>query len=181
MEKVGTDGVITVEEARSLETSLDIVEGMQFDNGYLSPYFVTDSDRMYVELENPYILLTSRKISSMKEIIGVLEKIAEQSRPLLIIAEDVDGEALSTLVLNKIRGALNVVAVKAPAFGDRRLAILEDIAILTGGIVLSEEKGMKLEEADIDDLGMSRRVKVTRDKTIIVDGNGKIKKTRKRI
>lgn len=172
MEKVGTDGVITVEEARSLETSLEIVEGMQFDNGYLSPYFVTDSDRMYVELENPYILLTSRKISSMKEIIGILEKIAEQSKSLLIIADDVDGEALSTLVLNKIRGALNVVAVKAPAFGDRRLAILEDIAILTGGIVLSEEKGMKLEEADIDDLGMARRIKITKDKSIIVDGMG---------
>ena len=172
MEKVGTDGVITVEEARSLETSLEIVEGMQFDNGYLSPYFVTDSDRMYVELENPYILLTSRKISSMKEIIGILEKIAEQSKSLLIIADDVDGEALSTLVLNKIGGALNVVAVKAPAFGDRRLAILEDIAILTGGIVLSEEKGMKLEEADIDDLGMARRIKITKDKSIIVDGMG---------
>ena len=172
MEKVGTDGVITVEEARSLETSLDIVEGMQFDNGYLSPYFVTDSDRMYVELENPYILLTSRKITSMKEIIGILEKIAEQSKSLLIIADDVDGEALSTLVLNKIRGALNVVAVKAPAFGDRRLAILEDIAILTGAVVLSEEKAMKLENADLDDLGMARRVKVTKDKSIIVDGMG---------
>ncbi|WP_064612244.1 chaperonin GroEL [Streptobacillus moniliformis] len=181
MKTVGENGVITVEEAKSLETSMEVVEGMQFDNGYLSPYMVTDTERMSVELENPYILLTSRKINSMKEILGLLEKVVESSKPLLIIADDIEGEALSTLVLNKIRGALNVVVVKAPAFGDRRLAMLEDIAILTGAIVISEEKAMKLEEADLDDLGMARRVKVTKDKTIIVDGMGNELERKERI
>lgn len=172
MKVVGENGVITVEEARSLDTSMEIVEGMKFENGYLSPYMVTDSDRMSAELENPYILITSKKISSMKEIIGILEKVVENSRPLLIIAEDIEGEALSTLVLNKIRGTLNVVAVKAPAFGDRRVAMLEDIAILTGAIVMSEEKGLKLEDTDLDDLGSARRVRVTKESTVIVDGKG---------
>ncbi|CAM3065460.1 chaperonin GroEL [Streptobacillus felis] len=181
MKIVGDNGVITVEEARSLDTTMEVVEGMQFDNGYLSPYMVTDTERMTVELENPYILLTSRKINSMKEILGLLEKVVESSRPLLIIADDIEGEALSTLVLNKIRGALNVVVVKAPAFGDRRLAMLEDIAILTGAIVISEEKAMKLEEADIDDLGSSRKIKVTKDKTIIVDGLGNTLEREERI
>ena len=173
MEKVGESGVITVEEARSLDTTLEVVEGMQFDNGYLSPYMVSDSERMVVEMDNPFILITDKKISNMKELLPVLEKTVETGRPMLIIAEDVEGEALATLVVNKLRGTLNVAAVKAPAFGDRRKAILEDIAILTGGEVISEEKGMKLEEATIQQLGKAKTVKVTKDLTVIVDGGGK--------
>lgn len=172
MEKVGETGVITVEEAKSLETTLDVVEGMQFDKGYVSPYMVTDTERMTAELENPFILLTDKKISTMKELLPLLEQTVQMSRPVLIIADDIDGEALTTLVINKLRGTLNVVAVKAPAFGDRRKAILEDIAILTGGEVISEEKGMKLEEATVNQLGRAKTVKVTKDLTVIVDGMG---------
>ena len=172
MEKVGEEGVITVEEARSLDTTLEVVEGMQFDNGYLSPYMVSDSERMVVEMDNPYILITDKKISNMKELLPVLEKTVETNRPMLIIAEDVEGEALATLVVNKLRGTLNVAAVKAPAFGDRRKAMLQDIAILTGGEVISEEKGIKLEEADITFLGQAKKVRITKDNTVIVDGMG---------
>ena len=172
MEKVGEEGVITVEEARSLDTTLEVVEGMQFDNGYLSPYMVSDSERMVVEMDNPYILITDKKISNMKELLPVLEKTVETNRPMLIIAEDVEGEALATLVVNKLRGTLNVAAVKAPAFGDRRKAMLQDIAILTGGEVISEEKGIKLEEADIALLGQAKKVRITKDNTVIVDGMG---------
>ena len=172
MEKVGEEGVITVEEARSLDTTLEVVEGMQFDNGYLSPYMVSDSERMVVEMDNPYILIIDKKISNMKELLPVLEKTVETSRPMLIIAEDVEGEALATLVVNKLRGTLNVAAVKAPAFGDRRKAMLQDIAILTGGEVISEEKGIKLEEADITFLGQAKKVRITKDNTVIVDGMG---------
>ena len=168
MEKVGETGVITVEE----ETTLEVVEGMQFDKGYVSPYMVTDSERMTAELENPFILLTDKKVSSMKELLPLLEQTVQMSRPVLIIADDIEGEALTTLVINKLRGTLNVVAVKAPAFGDRRKAILEDIAILTGGEVISEEKGMKLEEASVEQLGKAKTVKVTKDLTVIVDGAG---------
>ena len=172
MEKVGESGVITVEEARSLDTTLDVVEGMQFDNGYLSPYMVSDSERMVVEMDNPFILITDKKISNMKELLPVLEKTVETGRPILIIAEDVEGEALATLVVNKLRGTLNVAAVKAPAFGDRRKAMLQDIAILTGGEVISEEKGIKLENADISLLGQAKKVRITKDNTVIVDGLG---------
>ena len=172
MEKVGENGVITVEEAKSLDTTLEVVEGMQFDNGYLSPYMVSDAERMVSELDNPFILITDKKVSSMKELLPVLEKTVETGRPLVIIAEDVEGEALATLVVNKLRGTLNVVAVKAPAFGDRRKAMLEDIAVLTGGEVISEEKGIKLENADIAFLGQAKKVKVTKDHTVIVDGAG---------
>lgn len=172
IEKVGKTGVITVEEARSLETSLDIVEGMQFDNGYLSPYMVSDTQRMVLDMENPYILLTDKKINSMKELLPLLEKVVETGRPLLIIAEDIEAEVLATLVVNKIRGSLNVAVVKAPAFGARRKEILEDIAILTGANVISEDKAMKFEDADLEDLGSSKSVKVTKDKTTIVDGKG---------
>ena len=172
MEKVGEEGVITVEEARSLDTTLEVVEGMQFDNGYLSPYMVSDAERMVVEMDNPYILITDKKISNMKELLPILEKTVETSRPMLIIAEDVEGEALATLVVNKLRGTLNVAAVKAPAFGDRRKAMLQDIAILTGGEVISEEKGIKLEEADITFLGQAKKVRITKDNTVIVDGMG---------
>ena len=172
MEKVGESGVITVEEARSLETTLEVVEGMQFDNGYLSPYMVSDSERMVVEMDNPFILITDKKISNMKELLPVLEKTVETGRPMLIIAEDVEGEALATLVVNKLRGTLNVAAVKAPAFGDRRKAMLQDIAILTGGEVISEEKGIKLENADISLLGQAKKVRITKDNTVIVDGLG---------
>jgi len=173
MAKVGETGVITVEEAKSLETTLETVEGMQFDKGYVSPYMVTDSERMTAELDNPLILLTDKKISSMKELLPLLEQTVQMSKPVLIVADDIEGEALTTLVINKLRGTLNVVAVKAPAFGDRRKAILEDIAILTGGEVISEEKGMKLEEATIQQLGKAKTVKVTKDLTVIVDGGGK--------
>lgn len=172
MEKVGETGVITVEEAKSLETTLEVVEGMQFDKGYVSPYMVTDSERMVAELDNPFILITDKKISNMKDILPILEQTVQTSRPMLIVADELEGEALTTLVINKLRGTLNVVAVKAPAFGDRRKAMLEDIAILTGGEVISEEKGLKLEETTIPQLGTAKKVKVTRDATIIVDGMG---------
>lgn len=181
MEKVGETGVITVEEAKSLETTLDVVEGMQFDKGYVSPYMVTDTERMTAEMDNPYILITDKKISNMKDLLPLLEQIVQSSRPLLIIAEDIEGEALTTLVVNKLRGTLNVVAVKAPAFGDRRKAMLEDIAILTGGEVISEEKGMKLEEADLAVLGSAKKVKVTKDETVIVSGSGEESKIEARI
>ena len=167
MEKVGESGVITVEEARSLDTTLEVVEGMQFDNGYFS-----DSERMVVEMDNPFILITDKKIANMKELLPVLEKTVETGRPMLIIAEDVEGEALATLVVNKLRGTLNVAAVKAPAFGDRRKAMLQDIAILTGGEVISEEKGIKLENTDINLLGQAKKVRITKDNTVIVDGLG---------
>lgn len=172
MEKVGETGVITVEEAKSLETTLEVVEGMQFDKGYVSPYMVTDSERMVAELDNPFILITDKKISNMKDILPILEQTVQTSRPMLIIADELEGEALTTLVINKLRGTLNVVAVKAPAFGDRRKAMLEDIAIITGGEVISEEKGMRLEETSIPQLGSAKKVKVTKDATIIVDGMG---------
>ena len=172
MEKVGKDGVITVEEAKGTETDVKTVEGMQFDRGYLSPYFTTNTEKMEAELENPYILIYDKKISSMKELLPVLEPVAQSSRPLLIIAEDVDGEALATLVVNKIRGALKVAAVKAPGFGDRRKAMLEDIATLTGGTVISEERGFKLENATIEYLGSAEKVNIDKDNTTIVNGGG---------
>jgi chaperonin GroEL len=172
MDKVGKEGVITVEEAKSMETSLETVEGMQFDRGYLSPYFVTDSERMSAEMDDPMILITDKKISAMRDLLPVLEPIAKQGRPLVIIAEDLDGEALATLVVNKLRGSLNVCAVKAPGFGDRRKAMLEDIAILTGGQVISEELGFTLENATLDMLGTAKRVVVDKDNTTIVDGAG---------
>jgi chaperonin GroEL len=173
MEKVGKDGVITVEEAKSLETTLEFVEGMQFDRGYISPYFVTNAERMEAVQEDPYILLCEKKISSMKDLLPLLEQIAKSGRPLLIIAEDVEGEALATLVVNKLRGTLQVCAVKAPGFGDRRKAMLEDIAILTGGQVVSEDLGIKLENVSLKDLGQCKRVTVDKDNTTIVDGAGK--------
>lgn len=172
MEKVGNDGVITVEEAKGTETEVKTVEGMQFDRGYLSPYFVTDSDKMEAELENPYILIYDKKISNMKELLPILEKQVQTGKPLLIIAEDIDGEALATLVVNKIRGSLKVAAVKAPGFGDRRKAMLEDIAILTGGTVISEERGHKLENTEIEDLGQAEKVTIDKDNTTIIDGAG---------
>ena len=172
MEKVGKEGVITVEEAKSSETTLDVVEGMQFDRGYLSPYFVTDPERMEVSLEDAYILLSEKKISNMKDLLPVLEAIARQQKPLLIIAEDIEGEALATLVVNKLRGTLNCAAVKAPGFGDRRKEMLKDIAILTGGQVISEELGLKLENVTITDLGQVKRVKIDKDNTTLVDGAG---------
>ena len=173
MEKVGKDGVITVEEGRSLETALDVVEGMQFDRGYLSPYFVTDSEKMTVELEDPLILLHDKKISTMKDLVPLLEESARSSKPLLIMAEDIEGEALATLVVNKIRGTLKVAAVKAPGFGDRRKAMLEDIAVLTGGKVIAEEAGMKLENTTVKDLGRAKKVVIDKDDTTIVSGDGK--------
>ncbi len=172
MEKVGKDGVITVEEAKTLETSLEVVEGMQFDRGYLSPYFVTDPERIEVVLENPIILIHEKKISSMKDLLPVLEQVARMGRPLLIIAEDVDGEALATLVVNKLRGTLSAAAVKAPGFGDRRKAMLEDIAILTGGRAITEDLGIKLENIRIEDLGQAKKVTIDKDNTTIVEGNG---------
>ena len=172
MNKVGKEGVITVEEAKSMETTLDVVEGMQFDRGYLSPYFVTDPEKMVVSLEDPYILINEKKISNMKDMLPVLEQVAKMGRPLMIIAEDVDGEALATLVVNKLRGTLNVAAVKAPGFGDRRKAMLEDIAILTGGQVVSEDLGIKLENLTLSDLGKAKRVSIDKDNTTIVDGAG---------
>ena len=181
MEKVGETGVITVEEAKSLETSLEVVEGMQFDKGYISPHMVTDPVRMEAELENPYVLITDKKISSMKDILPLLEKIVQESKPLLIIADDLEGEALTTLVINNLRGTLNVVAVKAPAFGDRRKAMLEDIAVLTGGKVVSEEMGMKLEEAGLEVLGTAKKIKITKDSTTIVDGGGEAETISERI
>jgi len=172
MEKVGNDGVITVEEAKGTETEVKTVEGMQFDRGYLSPYFVTNSDKMEAELENPYILIYDKKISNMKELLPVLEKQVQTGKPLLIIAEDLDGEALATLVVNKIRGSLKVAAVKAPGFGDRRKAMLEDIAILTGGTVISEERGYKLENAELSYLGQAEKVVVDKDNTTVINGGG---------
>ena len=172
MEKVGKDGVITIEESRGMETELEVVEGMQFDRGYLSQYMVTDNEKMVADLENPYILITDKKISHIQEILPLLESILKSSRPLLIIADDVDGEAIPTLVLNKIRGTFNVVAVKAPGFGDRRKAMLEDIAILTGGTVITEDLGLELKDATIEALGQAAKVTVDKDSTVIVEGSG---------
>src|SRR5690349_3738633 len=173
MNKVGKDGVITVEESRTMETALEVVEGMQFDRGYLSPYFVTDPERMEAVLENPLILINEKKISSMKDLLPMLEQVAKMGKPMLIIAEDVEGEALATLVVNKLRGTLNVAAVKAPGFGDRRKAMLEDIAILTGGKVISEDLGIKLENVKLEDLGRAKKVTIDKDNTTIVEGTGK--------
>ena len=173
MKKVGNEGVITVEEAKSLETELDVVEGMQFDRGYISPYFVTNADKMVVELENPYILIHEKKLSSLQPMLPLLEAVVQAGKPLLIIAEDVEGEALATLVVNKLRGGLKVAAVKAPGFGDRRKAMLEDIAILTGGTVISEDLGIKLENVTLNMLGRAKRVSIDKDNTTIVDGAGK--------
>src|SRR3954467_6216268 len=173
MDKVGKDGVITVEEAKGLETTLETVDGTQFDRGYLSPYFVTDPEKMETVLEDPYILIHDKKISSMKELLPLLEQVAQNGRPMLIIAEDVEGEALATLVVNKLRGTLKVVAVKAPGFGDRRKEMLRDIAVLTGGQVISEEIGLKLENVTLQDLGRAKRVVIDKDNTTIVDGRGK--------
>ena len=188
MEKVGKDGVITVEEAKSTETTLDVVEGMQFDRGYLSPYFITDADSMEVALEDPHILIYEKKISSMKDLLPILEKVAQMGKPMMIVAEDVEGEALATLVVNKLRGTLKVCAVKAPGFGDRRKAMLEDIATLTGGKVISEELGFKLENTVVSDLGKAKRITVDKDNTTIVEGGGstddikgRIKSIRKQI
>jgi len=172
MEKVGKEGVITVEEAKAMETTLELVEGMQFDRGYLSPYFVTDAEKMEAHLEEPYVLLHEKKISSMKDLLPILEQIAKTGKPLLIIAEDVEGEALATLVVNKLRGTLHCTAVKAPGFGDRRKAMLEDVAILTGGRVISEDLGLKLENVTLKDLGTAKRITVDKDNTTIVDGGG---------
>ncbi len=173
MEKVGKEGVITVEEAKSIETALEVVEGMQFDRGYISPYFVTDPEKMEVNLESPYILLNEKKISNMKDMLPILEQIAKTGKPLVIIAEDVEGEALATLVVNKIRGTLKCVAVKAPGFGDRRKAMLDDIAILTGGKVISEDLGIKLESITLKDMGTCKRLHIDKDNTTIIDGGGK--------
>ncbi|MDJ0810693.1 MAG: chaperonin GroEL, partial [Desulfobacterales bacterium] len=172
MNKVGKEGVITVEEAKGMETTLDVVEGMQFDRGYLSPYFVTDPEKMVASLEDPYILINEKKISNMKDLLPILEQVAKMGKPLMIIAEDVDGEALATLVVNKLRGTLQVAAVKAPGFGDRRKAMLEDIAILTGGQVVSEDLGIKLENMALSDLGKAKRINIDKDNTTVVDGAG---------
>ncbi|REE27324.1 chaperonin GroEL [Winogradskyella pacifica] len=179
--KVGKEGVITVEEAKGMETYVDVVEGMQFDRGYLSPYFVTDADKMIADLENPYILLFDKKISNLQEILPILEPVAQSGRPLLIIAEDVDGQALATLVVNKLRGGLKIAAVKAPGFGDRRKAMLEDIAILTGGVVISEERGFSLENADLTMLGTAETVTIDKDNTTIVNGAGKANDIKARV
>jgi chaperonin GroEL len=181
MEKVGKDGVITVEEAKSMSTSLDVVEGMQFDRGYISPYFVTNAERMEASVEEPFILINEKKISGMKDLLPLLEQVAKMGRPLVIIAEEVEGEALATLVVNKLRGTLNVAAVKAPGFGDRRKAMLEDIAILTGGQVISEELGLKLENIKLTDLGRAKRVTIDKDNTTIVEGYGDPKKIEGRV
>jgi chaperonin GroEL len=173
MDKVGKDGVITVEESRTMDTTLEVVDGMQFDRGYLSPYFVTDPERMEAVLDNPLILINEKKISSMKDLLPLLEQVAKMGKPMLIIAEDVEGEALATLVVNKLRGTLNIAAVKAPGFGDRRKAMLEDIAIMTGGKVISEDLGIKLESVKIEDLGRAKKITIDKDNTTIVDGNGK--------
>ncbi|MDA8975256.1 chaperonin GroEL [Akkermansiaceae bacterium] len=172
MDKVGKDGTITVEEAKGIETTLDVVEGMQFDKGYLSPYFVTDPDSMACDLENPYILINEKKVSNLKDLLPILEKVAKSGRPLLIIAEDVEGEALAALVVNKLRGTLNIAAVKAPGFGDRRKAMLEDIAILTGGRCITEDLGISLENIEIEDLGEAKRVTISKEDTVIVEGGG---------
>src|SRR3954465_6945426 len=181
MEKVGKEGVITVEEAKSAETTLDVVEGMQFDRGYLSPYFVTDPERMEASVEDAYILLSEKKISNMKDLVPVLEAIARQQKPLLIIAEDIEGEALATLVVNKLRGTLHTVAVKAPGFGDRRKEMLKDIAVLTGGQVIAEELGLKLENVTVTDLGRAKRVTIDKDNTTIVGGQGNKEKIKARL
>jgi len=181
MDKVGKDGVITVEEAKGMETELDVVEGMQFDRGYLSPYFVTNAEQMRVELEDPYILIHDKKISNMKDLLPILEKIAQMGKPLLIIAEDIEGEALATLVVNKLRGTLNIAAVKAPGFGDRRKAMLEDIAILTGGRVMSEDAGLKLENTTTADLGRCSKITIDKDNTTIVGGKGKAADVKARV
>ncbi len=181
MEKVGKDGVITVEEAKSMTTSLDVVEGMQFDRGYISPYFITDAERMEVSHEDVFILINEKKVSSMKDLLPILEQVAKMGRPLVIVAEDVEGEALATLVVNKLRGTLNVAAVKAPGFGDRRKAMLEDLAILTGGQVISEDLGLKLENIKLTDLGRAKRVTIDKDNTTIVEGHGDKKKIDARI
>ncbi|MDJ0512673.1 MAG: chaperonin GroEL [Methyloceanibacter sp.] len=181
MQKVGNDGVITVEEAKSLETELEVVEGMQFDRGYLSPYFITDADKMRVELENPYILINEAKLSNLQSILPLLEAVVQSGRPLLIVAEDVEGEALATLVVNKLRGGLKVAAVKAPGFGDRRKAMLQDIAVLTGGQVVSEDLGIKLENVTLDMLGQAKKVVITKDDTTVVDGVGKKKDIEARV
>ncbi|MFB0498421.1 MULTISPECIES: chaperonin GroEL [unclassified Mucilaginibacter] len=181
MEKVGKDGVITVEEAKGTETEVKTVEGMQFDRGYLSPYFVTNADKMEAELENPFILIYDKKISSMKELLPILEKQVQTGKPLLIIAEDLDGEALATLVVNKIRGSLKVAAVKAPGFGDRRKAMLEDIAILTGGTLISEERGYKLENADLSYLGTAEKIVIDKDNTTIINGSGSAEEIKGRV
>ncbi|HUJ99020.1 MAG TPA: chaperonin GroEL, partial [Stellaceae bacterium] len=173
MQKVGNEGVITVEEAKSLETELDVVEGMQFDRGYLSPYFVTNAEKMVCELENPFILLHEKKLSGLQAMLPVLEAVVQSGRPLLIVAEDVEGEALATLVVNKLRGGLKVAAVKAPGFGDRRKAMLEDIAILTGGQLISEDLGIKLENVTLDMLGKAKKVRVEKENTTVIDGSGK--------
>ena len=181
MGKVGNDGTITVEEAKSIETTLDVVEGMQFDKGYLSPYFVTDTDTMECHVEDPYILLFEKKISNLQELLPLLQNVAKTSRPLMIIAEDVEGEALATLVVNRIRGTLNAVAVKAPGFGDRRKAMMEDIAILCGGRVITEDLGIKLENVEMSDLGQAKRITVDKENTVIVEGGGKTKDIQGRI
>src|SRR6185437_5897110 len=173
MDKVGKDGTITVEEAKSIETTLEVVEGMQFDKGYLSPYFVTNAEAMEAVLESAYILIYEKKISSLKDLLPLLEKVAKAGRPLLIISEDVEGEALATLVVNKLRGTLQVCAVKAPGFGDRRKAMLQDIAILTGGKAITEDLGLKLEDIQIGDLGRAKKVTIDKDNTTIVEGKGK--------
>ncbi|HNW53500.1 MAG TPA: chaperonin GroEL, partial [Bacteroidales bacterium] len=172
MEKVSKEGVITIEEAKGIETTVKVVEGMQFDRGYISPYFVTDAEKMEVVYENPFILIHDKKVSSMKDLLPVLEKVVQTGRPLLIIAEDVDGEALATLVVNKIRGSLKIAAVKAPGFGDRRKEMLQDIAILTGGTVVSEEQGYRLEDADLSYLGQAEKINIDKDNTTIVSGKG---------
>ena len=181
MEKVGKDGVITVEEAKGTETSLEVVEGMQFDRGYLSPYFVTNSESMEAVLEDPYILIHDKKISAMKDLLPILEKVAQAGKALLVITEDLEGEALATLVVNRLRGTLKIAAVKAPGFGDRRKAMLEDIAVLTGGTVISEERGFKLENTTIADLGSAKKVVLDKDNTTIVEGAGKTDDIKKRI
>jgi len=181
MEKVGKDGVITVEEAKTADTMLDVVEGMQFDRGYVSPYFVTDPDSMEAVLEDPMILIHDKKVSNMKDLLPVLEKVAQGGKPLMIIAEDIDGEALATLVVNKLRGTIKVAAVKAPGFGDRRKAMLEDIATLTGGRVISEETGFKLENTMLEDLGSAKKITIDKDNTTIVEGSGKTEDIKGRI
>src|SRR5690606_3876033 len=172
MSKVGREGVITVEEAKGTETTVEVVEGMQFDRGYLSPYFVTNTEKMHADMENPYILIYDKKISTLKDILPILESTVQSGRPLVIIAEDVDGEALATLVLNKLRGSLKIAAVKAPGFGDRRKEMLQDIAVLTGGTVISEEQGYKLENATLEHLGQAESITIDKDNTTIVGGKG---------
>src|SRR5580765_594194 len=181
MDKVGKDGVITVEESKTMETALEVVEGMQFDRGYLSPYFITDAETMKAVLENPVILLSEKKISAMRDMLPILEQVAKLGKPILIIAEDVDGEALATLVVNRLRGTINVAAVKAPGFGDRRKSMLEDLAVLTGAKVISEDLGIKLENVKLEDLGSARRVTLDKDNTTIIDGGGNSKDLQARV